>query len=85
MPRNYRSKKRSYKYKKSKSSLKGGFVRAGSMLSKKQFTGGFVRAGSMLSKKQFTGGFVRQGTRLSKKKLRRNLKKGGCACGLQRK
>ena len=69
MPRNYRSKKRSYKYKKSKSSLKGGFV----------------RAGSMLSKKQFTGGFVRQGTRLSKKKLRRNLKKGGCACGLQRK
>ena len=78
MPRNYRSKKRSYKQKLSRRSKK---------LSLKRKKGGAIRAGTRPPQ---TGGFVRAGTRPpqlggskshnKKKRFRKYNRKGGCAC-----
>jgi hypothetical protein len=92
MPRNYRSKKLSYKQKRSQRSQKKGGSKINSLRSDNHFggsrsrkqRGGFVRGGTnILNITSQKGGYSR-----SKRKLRRkfkiNRKGGGCGCAMNK-
>ena len=98
MPRNYRSKKLSYKQKRSQRSQKKGGSKinnlrsdnhlGGSRSKSRKQRGGFVRGGTnILNITPQKGGYIR-GNNKSKRRLRRKLKinrkGGGCGCSMNK-